>query len=246
VTGKRAYPFLATEKGIRTLFSYREMPLFFKKVLKQLLPHAFCERYYPQWLKFLCFTRWVIRPRLPKLENDAVNLHLGCGFVNHPKFINIDAMRAPHIHYVRRIEDLSLFKDNSVDLIYASHCLEHFSHLRIPRVLAEWYRTIKPHGILRLSVPDFDLLINIYQENHHDINTILQPLMGVQLGEYRFHKTVFTKNSLTSLLHAAGFIEVREWVPGSSELTSFNDWSGRKLSVNGKEYPVSLNVESVK
>jgi hypothetical protein len=70
--------------------------------------------------------------------------------------------------------------------------------------------------------------------------------MGVQLSKYRFHKTVFTKNSLTSLLHTTGFTEVREWVPGSSELTTLNDCSGRKLSVNGKEYPVSLNLESVK
>jgi hypothetical protein len=105
---------------------------------------------------------------------------------------------------------------------------------------------LKPGGILRLSVPDFDLLINIYKENNNDIDTILQPLMGMQLGEYRFHKTVFNKNSLTLLLHSTGFREVREWVPGSSALTSLNDWSGRKLSVNGKEYPVSLNLESVK
>jgi len=222
------------------------MLLSFKKVLKRILPRSFCDRYYPQWWKLLCFARWITKPSLPTVGKDSVYLHLGCGSVNHPKFINIDAMRAPHIHYVRRIDDLSIFKDNSVDLVYASHCLEHFSHLEIPKVLAEWYRTLKTGGILRLSVPDFDLLLNIYKENHNDINAILLPLMGVQLGKYRFHKTVFNKNSLTSLLHDAGFKEVREWVPGSSETTTLNDWSGRKLSINGKEYPVSLNLESVK
>ena len=217
-----------------------------KKVIKKILPQSFCERYYPQWWKILCLTTWVIRPPLPADGNDSLYLHLGCGCVNHPKFINIDAMRAPHIHYVRQIDDLSIFKDNSVDLIYASHCLEHFGHLEIPKVLAEWYRPLKTGGILRVSVPDFDLLLNIYKENHNDINAILQPLMGVQLGKYRFHKTVFNKKSLTSLLHHAGFKELREWVPGTSEITTLDDWSGRKLSVNGKEYPVSLNVESVK
>jgi len=222
------------------------MRLSLKKLLKKLLPQSFCDRYYPQWWKFLCLTRWIIRPSFPQLENDAVYLHLGCGGVYHPKFINIDAMRAPHIHYVRNIEDLSLFKDNSVDLIYASHCLEHFSHLEISSVLAEWRRTLKPGGILRLSVPDFDLLLNIYQENHNDIDAILQPLMGVQLDKYRFHKIVFNRNSLTFLLHTTGFKKVREWVPGSSELTTFSDWSGRKLSVNGTGYPASLNLESVK
>jgi hypothetical protein len=96
------------------------------------------------------------------------------------------------------------------------------------------------------STHDFDLLLNIYKENNNDIGTILQPLMGAQLGKYRFHKTVFNKTSLTFLLHTTGFKEVRAWVPGSSELTTFNDWSIRKLSVNGKEYQVSLNLESVK
>ena len=223
-----------------------KMPFPFKKIIKTVLPQSFCEKYYPQWWKFLCLTRWIIRPSLPLSENGAVYLHLGCGGVNHPWFINIDAMRLPHIHYIRNIEDLSLFKDKTVDLIYASHCLEHFSHLMISRVLSEWYRTLKPGGILRLSVPDFDLLLYIYRDNKNEINAILEPLMGVQNGKYHFHNSIFNKNSLTSFLHAAGFQEVREWVPGSSELTTFSDWSGRKLSVNGKEYPVSLNLEGVK
>ena len=43
-----------------------------------------------------------------------------------------------------------------------------------------------------------------------------------------------------------GFLEVREWTPGSSELTTFDDWSTRKISINGKEYAISLNIEAIK
>jgi predicted SAM-dependent methyltransferase len=55
-----------------------------------------------------------------------MRLHLGCGNINYPDFINVDLMPASHVHYVRGINNLKPFKNNSVDLIYACHCLEHF------------------------------------------------------------------------------------------------------------------------
>lgn len=189
--------------------------------------------------------RQVVRPRISK-SIDTVNLHLGCGSVNHPNFINIDGFPASHIHYVREIDDLSPFQDNSIDLIYACHCLEHFSFLKVPNVIAEWFRVIKKNGILRLSVPDFDQLITIYSENDKDIDTIVGMLMGGQDYKYNFHQTAFTKKKLESLLLNAGFNEIRDWQPGSCRLTTFNDYSSYKFSINDKGYPVSLNIEAVK
>ena len=105
-------------------------------------------------------------------------------------------MPAPHIHYVRSVKYLFIFNNNSIDLIYASHCLEHFSHQEIFTVLIEWHRVLKKGGILRLSVPDFDLLLKMYKNNNNVIDTIISPLMGGQDYKYNFHKTVFTKSSL--------------------------------------------------
>ena len=84
-----------------------------------------------------------------------MNLHLGCGTINHPKFINIDGIPKPHIHYIRSIDNLSNFSNNSVDLIYACHCLEHFPYHQIPGIISEWVRIMKKDSILRISVPDF-------------------------------------------------------------------------------------------
>lgn len=173
-------------------------------------------------------------------------MHLGAGNVNHPSFINIDAIPASHIHYVRPIDDLSPFADNSVDLIYASHCLEHFSHLKVRDVLAEWYRVLKAGGVLRLSVPDFDLLLRIYEASGKDIDSILAVLMGGQDYKYNFHLTSFNKRSLAELLANAGFRETREWQHGSTEITSIDDFSAFHLQVNGTSYPISLNLEAVK
>jgi predicted SAM-dependent methyltransferase len=190
--------------------------------------------------------RQFFRPPFPNLENGEINLHLGCGTVNHLKFINIDGLPAPHIHYIRAIDNLAPFKDNSVDLIYACHCLEHFPHATVPKVLGEWFRTIKKDGILRLSVPNFDVLIDIYQESGNEINSIILPLMGGQYYKYDFHMTVFNQSSLERLLREVGFSQVRQWQPGSSELTTFDDWSNRKVFTKGKYCLISLNLEAVK
>ena len=186
------------------------------------------------------------KPTLPHNVGDKIYLHLGCGDVNHPQFINIDVIPAPHIHYVRSIDNLSIFKNSSVDLIYASHCLEHFPMRAIDSVLKEWHRVLRPDGILRLSVPDFDTLLKIYLENDNDITPILGALMGGQTYFHNYHKILFTEKSLALLLTTAGFNTVRLWIPQSSELTTFDDWSSRPITVNGKECRVSLNIEAVK
>ncbi|HAA29480.1 MAG TPA: hypothetical protein DCE56_19530 [Cyanobacteria bacterium UBA8553] len=191
--------------------------------------------------------RQFIRPPFPKLDKDEIFLHVGCGDVNHPNFINIDGLPAPHIHYIRAIDDLSPFTDGSVNLIYACHCLEHFPYYsEVPKVLAEWYRVLKDGGTLRLSVPDFDLLLNIYRENGNDINTIIGSLMGGQDYKFNFHMAVFNRSSLESLLKSTGFKLVQEWQPGSGELTTFDDWSNRSILINNKYYPVSLNLQAIK
>jgi len=224
------------------------------KSLKKFLPISFRDTFRSEWhnlnIEFKIFiakiSRQFHRPPFPILDSSEVNLHLGCGLINHPKFINIDGMPYPHVHYVRAIDDLSPFKDESISLIYACHCLEHFSHIEVPVVISKWIKKLKPGGILRLSVPDFDKLVDIYLENHKDVDLILSSLMGGQGDKFDFHKVAFNSESLKKLLLNAGFHEVREWHPSDCTLSNFDDWSSRPISIYGKNYFVSLNLEAVK
>jgi predicted SAM-dependent methyltransferase len=185
------------------------------------------------------------RPPFPKNEDGSVNVHLGCGKVDHPAFINIDVADYPHIHFIHTVERLPILPDRFADLVYASHCLEHLSYLETPTVLREWGRVLKPGGVLRLAVPDFDLMLQIYREQGA-IEPILPALMGGQTSPYNFHKVAFTFQSLATLLEAAGFTRPRRWTPGSHALTTFEDWSSRPYTVNGTPYPISLNIEATK
>lgn len=190
--------------------------------------------------------RKVYRPKFPSSTNGSINLHLGCGSIHHPDFVNIDALNLSHIHFVRKIDNLKPFKNESIKLIYASHCLEHFPINRVPLVLKEWYRVLEKDGILRLSVPDFDLVLDIYQNNNNNMEDVIQILMGGQDYAYNFHFCSFNENYLSKLLKDTGFKVVRKWTPGTDKMTSFDDWSGRPVLFAGKAYPVSLNIEAVK
>jgi SAM-dependent methyltransferase len=171
---------------------------------------------------------------------------LGCGRVNHPQFINIDGLPAPHIHYIRSLTNLSGFAENSVDLIYASHCLEHFSYQQVPDILQKWFKRLKQGGTLRLSVPDFDLILEIYQGAGKNIETIQGFVMGGQDYKFNFHQVLFNRASLEHVLLTTGFTKVQPWQPGSCKIMTFNDHSNFEITVNDKSYPVSLNLEAIK
>lgn len=119
-----------------------------------------------------------MRPPLPDNADGKTYLNLGCGEHVHPAYINVDIQEAPHVHFVQPVDQLGHFESNSVDMIYSSHCLEHFGIRETSRVLTEWYRVLKPGGLLTLSVPDFDSMVAIYKRSQCRVSSIIFPLMG--------------------------------------------------------------------
>jgi predicted SAM-dependent methyltransferase len=184
--------------------------------------------------------------RAPAAANGRLNLHLGCGGVDHPEFVNVDGYPFPHVDFVQTIDRLPRFKTGTVDLIYASHCLEHFHYRATVDVLTEWNRVLKRGGILRLSVPDFDKLVDLYQARGRDPDVVIEQLMGGQNNRYNFHYTALSEVNLTRALLAAGFSSVRPWQPGTNPLTTFADFSVYQKEVDGRGHEISLNIEAVK
>jgi predicted SAM-dependent methyltransferase len=57
------------------------------------------------------------------------------------------------------------FPNNSVDMIYAHHFLEHINYEEGSRFMAECARVMKPGGLIRLIMPDAPKLIQMYTDN---------------------------------------------------------------------------------
>lgn len=188
--------------------------------------------------------RWA--RQLPQNSDGKVLIHIGPGEFDDPRYINVDARRAWHVHVVGTLEEFGQkFPQDYADLIYGCHILEHIAYANVPKVLAQLYDCLKPGGILRLSVPNFSVIVDMY-EGEHRVEDILPPLMGGQGYPANFHYTAFDEAFLRSLLIKAGFRDVHIWDPASAQYYTFNDWAGRQYPLYGKQWPISLNLEGVK
>lgn len=176
-----------------------------------------------------------------------MKLHLGCGKRHIPGFVHIDAVDYPHIDHVASIDNLSFIQNGSVDLIYNCHVLEHFKRRDVERVLREWHRVLKPGGVLRISVPDFAKLCEVYQR-YGKIDLIIGALFGRQDYLYNIHYNVFDLPSLTDVLQRSGFNNVQQYDWRHTEHADMDDYSQAYIPHMDKENGIliSLNVECQK
>ncbi|GIU68441.1 MAG: hypothetical protein KatS3mg093_328 [Candidatus Parcubacteria bacterium] len=195
-----------------------------------------------------------------------MKLHLGCGWRNFGKdWIHIDGGNYPHVVY-HDITKLP-YNDNSADIIYASHVLQYFDREEVISVLNEWYRVLKPKGLLRVAVPDFESIANLYVQNKFPLKNFLGPLYGKmemgmrggETGKIIYHKTVYDFQDLKTTLEKIGFKNVRryDWKKTPPH-NKFDDHSQSYLPSKGfvptpekpfdkeKGYLISLNVEANK
>ena len=178
-----------------------------------------------------------------------MKLHLGCGKRYIKGFVHIDLREMDHIDYCSPVENLDFLDDESVELIYASHVLEHFGRDEYEKVLDEWYRVLKPEGVLRVAVPNFDAVVQFYTEKSDDMNLILGQLVGGQKnGEFDFHNMVFSEKSLTESLLNTGFSKVLPYDWRDTEHADVDDFSQSYLPHMDKEngFLLSLNLEAFK
>lgn len=182
-----------------------------------------------------------------------MKLHLGCGKRNFEGWTNVDLADFPHIHYQTSVDDLHMIADGSCEIIYSSHTIEYFCRNEIDTVLGEWRRCLKPGGALRIAVPDFDALVEVYCETG-DLSLILGPLYGkMKINTnreecYLFHKTVYNFSDLKTKLEENGFGKVRRYDWRKVEHSHYDDHSQAYIPHMDKENGrlISLNVEGVK
>lgn len=135
-----------------------------------------------------------------------------------PKQLNfIQIVRQAGVKYSNAVKQIPA-ADNSAEVIYTCHMLEHLDRSEAKLFLIEARRVLAPKGIIRIVVPDIRFHTEEYLK-HEDADAfveglymtvsraegILGKLKHVLVGE-RHHLWMYDGKSLCQLLLAVGFL----------------------------------------
>lgn len=123
-------------------------------------------------------------------------------------------------------------KDNTVEVIYSSHMLEHLDKYECATFLKEAKRVLIHGGIIRLALPDLRFHIDNYlKEKNADKfieetmltknkpRTLLEQIKELIIGD-RHHMWMYDRDSLCRLLISSGFKDPQVLEPGSTLITN--------------------------
>ena len=158
-----------------------------------------------------------------------IKLNLGSGYLPLPDYVNIDLIATePNfgVDVIHDIRDLkNIYKDNSVDEIFAKDSLEHIGWREVPRVLKEWVDILKPGGVLKIRVPDADRIMDEYFTHRNDddaynkFGRMQQLLFGDQDFPENTHLAAFRREFLIKDLEKLGMKLAQDhWYDGGRDL----------------------------
>lgn len=93
-----------------------------------------------------------------------VKLNLGCGKNVLEGWHNIDSLKRREGIIISDLKEGLKYEDNSVNFIYSEHFIEHLDEVDGYSLLQECYRVLSDNGVLRISTPDLDTLLDFYCE----------------------------------------------------------------------------------
>ena len=102
-------------------------------------------------------------------------LNWGCGPITPYGWVNSDIQPGPGVDVVADIRAGLPLPDEAFDYVVSIHTLPELSYADQDRALLELRRVLKPGGVLRLSLPDFDKAIRAYATK--DIDYFLIPCL---------------------------------------------------------------------
>ncbi|MCP5404861.1 MAG: methyltransferase domain-containing protein [Pseudomonadaceae bacterium] len=154
--------------------------------------------------------------------NDYSKLNLGCGQRPNNKFprpwLNVDREGAV-ADITWDIADLPQAWNATFDEVRVSHVLEHFFLAEVPNVLAGWLRVLKPNGVLRVIVPDLDIILKNLQDgidakgrtalSTTETTPVLAQIYGIgydqaSTGTHWRHRMIYNEAMLRSILLQTG------------------------------------------
>ncbi len=154
----------------------------------------------------------------------------------YPGWETLDIEPGPEVDHVGDCRDLSRFADGAVETIYASHVLEHVAFADIAATLRGWHRVLADDGTVMISVPDLNILSQIYlspQLQGEEKFKVVTMIFGGQSDPHDFHYMGYDLETLAFCLYQAGFRDMARVVDfGLFDDTSVTKFHGVAISLN--------------
>jgi len=132
-------------------------------------------------------------------------VEIGSGGSPSPNFIHCDIDRKnPDLEIVLDARLLP-FQPESIDMIFASHLIEHLTFEEAKYFLAQSWKALKHSGKIVLYAPNLDWIIQHWNDPSVAPSP-LDALYGSQIGEFQIHKSGYSPKILASILESIGFL----------------------------------------
>jgi predicted SAM-dependent methyltransferase len=193
----------------------------------------------------------------PRSGNQSVvRVHLGPGQQGYkPGWINVDAnFISARIDVWADLRNRLPFRNNSVDVFYSHHVIEHLPDRCLQFHFREMFRCLKPGGMIRVGGPNGDEAFRNFIADNHDWFSDFpdkRDSIGGRLVNFLLcrgeHLTILTRSYLAELLGHAGFVDIAFRAP----VTDTGYPVGLADALTGEseptpESPHTLLVEAVK
>jgi predicted SAM-dependent methyltransferase len=159
-------------------------------------------------------------------------LNLGCGSRFHPDWTNIDFIATCPSVIVHNLTQGIPQPDDTFDVVYHSHVLEHFSKNQANVFIQECSRVLKPGGTLRVVIPDLERIAKIYLE------TLAQAQAGSSEAADNHHWMVIEMLDQSVRHHSGGDMAnylFQESIPNQAFVLERIGTEGKNLIETGKQ-----------
>jgi len=148
-------------------------------------------------------------------ETAVKRLNVGCGSHVAAGWVNCDVKREAGVDLVADLRRGLPLEQDSVDYAVSVHALPELSYPELVPALCELRRVLKPGGVLRLVLPDFDRTIDAYRNGDGAFFKVPADELRSAGGRFVAHalwfgytRSLFTLDFTAELLTKAGFERV--------------------------------------
>lgn len=109
-------------------------------------------------------------------------------------------------------------EDSQANYIFSSHFIEHLEHADAVHLLQECRRVLEPGGLMRVSIPDLEYAIGLYNSDKKE--KMLRDYFFVDDtgNEFSRHKYMYDYAMFSDLLESVGFVDINRCVYQEGEL----------------------------